>query len=70
MDEANATGKRVYRFYLLIVSLAAFGTFVFCANQPVVDRFRGDGDEVCSTNLSADDYQTCLVITDEGHPFG
>lgn len=67
MDEAaNAAGKRMYRFYLSIVSLAAFGTLVFCANQPEVERFRGDGDEVCSTNL----HLTCLASSNEDHPYG
>lgn len=69
-DEANRDGWRFLRMLLLgVIPVAAVILFVFSVNRPVINIYPGDGDEVCSTNLSADDYQTCLVITDEGHPY-
>lgn len=66
-DEVNRDGWRFLRLLLAVVPMAALILFVFSANRPVLNIYPGNGDEVCSKNLSADDYQTCQVITDEGH---
>lgn len=59
--------KRFLIFLMSTLMLTAISLLFFFAGQPERTKYEGDGDTVCSTRLSPDDYQNCLTITEEGH---
>lgn len=65
----NDPGIKFLTFLLSTLMLAAVILLFFFGGRPEHKVYPGNNKDICSTNLSADDYQTCKVITDEGHDF-
>lgn len=60
-------GVRFFTFILSTLMLAAITLLFFFAGTPEVTKTPEElQPDVCSKNLSADDYQTCQVIISEG----
>lgn len=63
-------GVIVLTWLMGTILLAAVTALIFFAAWPEKKVYEGDGKEVCSKNLSADDYQNCQVLISEGYTIG
>lgn len=63
----NDPGIKFLTFLLSTLMLAAITLLFFFGGRPEHKVYPGNHKDICSTNLSADDYQTCQVLTDEGY---